>query len=340
MLGALALKWRWRARRQAAGKPADKPNLVTGANVQVCWEKFCRYWDVEPRLVPVEGDRLHLTGEEAVKLLRREHHRRGGGARDRRSTAATNRSRRSPPPWIGWSTTPGSTSPCTSTRHPAASWRRSSSPSWNGTSGFPGSSRSTPQATSTGWSTPASGGRSGAAPRLCPEELIFDVNYLGGHMPTFSLNFSRPGSEVVAQYYMFTSLGFEGYRRVQQRVFRHRPVPGRPASPASARTRLISDGSQLPVFSFALKPEVTKYTVFDVSDRLRERGWLVPAYTYPREPGGPGGAAHRGAVRHELRHGRPPARRPAPAHRRPGIARPAAAATAPPAGTRRSPTET
>ncbi len=67
MLGAMALKWRWRERRRAAGLPTDRPNLVTGANVQVCWEKFCRYWDVEPRLVPLEGNRLHLTAEEAVK---------------------------------------------------------------------------------------------------------------------------------------------------------------------------------------------------------------------------------------------------------------------------------
>src|ERR1700727_3935721 len=67
MLGALALKWRWRERQRAAGRPTDHPNLVIGANVQVCWEKFCRYWDVEPRLVPLEGDRLHLTGEVAVK---------------------------------------------------------------------------------------------------------------------------------------------------------------------------------------------------------------------------------------------------------------------------------
>src|SRR6185437_8016213 len=66
MLGALALKWRWRERMRAAGKPTDRPNLVTGANVQVCWEKFCRYWDVEPRLVPLEGDNLHLTPEAAI----------------------------------------------------------------------------------------------------------------------------------------------------------------------------------------------------------------------------------------------------------------------------------
>ena len=97
MLGGMALKWRWRARQQAAGKPTDKPNMVMGANVQVCWEKFCRYWDVEPRLVPMEGDRYHLDAAEAVAALRREHHRRGRRCSGRRSTAATSRSPRSAP---------------------------------------------------------------------------------------------------------------------------------------------------------------------------------------------------------------------------------------------------
>ncbi len=68
MLGGLALKRRWQKRRAAEGKPADRPNLVMGINVQVCWEKFANYWDVEMRLVPMEGDRFHLSAEEAVKL--------------------------------------------------------------------------------------------------------------------------------------------------------------------------------------------------------------------------------------------------------------------------------
>src|SRR6201984_475230 len=68
MLGGMALLWRWRARRRAAGKDTARPNLVMGSNVQVCWEKFCRYWDVEPRLVPMEGDRLHLGAEGAGAL--------------------------------------------------------------------------------------------------------------------------------------------------------------------------------------------------------------------------------------------------------------------------------
>src|SRR5277367_3122036 len=66
MLGGMALLWRWRARRRAAGLDAAKPNLVMGSNVQVCWEKFCRYWDVEPKYVPVEAGRYHLGAAEAA----------------------------------------------------------------------------------------------------------------------------------------------------------------------------------------------------------------------------------------------------------------------------------
>src|SRR6202012_235078 len=68
MLAGMALKWRWRDRMQKAGKATDKPNLVMGSNVQVCWEKFCRYWEVEPRMAPMEGDRYHLGAEQAVAL--------------------------------------------------------------------------------------------------------------------------------------------------------------------------------------------------------------------------------------------------------------------------------
>jgi glutamate decarboxylase len=117
-------------------------------------------------------------------------------------------------------------------------------------------------------------------PAALPRDLVFDVNYLGGHMPTFSLNFSRPGSEVIAQYFMFTSLGHEGYRKVIQRcqdVARHISSGVAEMGPYE----LLSDGSELPVFAFTLKDSVKNYTVFDVSDRLRMRGWLVPAYTFP-----------------------------------------------------------
>ena len=100
-------------------------------------------------------------------------------------------------------------------------------------------------------------------------------------MPTFALNFSRPGAQVVAQYYNFLRLGFEGYRRVQQAAATSPPrLSGadRRARPVRAALRR---GDELPVFAFRLRDDVTNYTVYDVSDALRERGWQVPAYTFP-----------------------------------------------------------
>jgi glutamate decarboxylase len=113
-----------------------------------------------------------------------------------------------------------------------------------------------------------------------PEDLVFHVNYLGGDMPTFALNFSRPGAQVVAQYFTFLRLGFDGYRRVQQYC---RDV----ATSLSARVaemgpfRTLTRGDQLPVFAFTVNSDVAGYSVFDVSAHLREAGWLVPAYTFP-----------------------------------------------------------
>jgi glutamate decarboxylase len=279
MLCALALKWRWRKKRAAAGLPTDRPNLVTGANVQVCWEKFCRYWDVEPRLVPVEGDRLHLTAEKAVEYC--DENTIGvaavlgstfdGSYEPVREIAAAldalEADRGLDVPLHVDAASGGFVAPFV---QPDLEWDfrvpRVASINASGHKYglvYPG----------VGWAV----WRDADA---LPEELIFDVNYLGGHMPTFTLNFSRPGSEVVAQYFMFTSLGFEGYRQVQQQsssIAQYLAAGVAGMGPY----KLVSDGSDLPVFSFAIDPAVTRYTVFDVSDRLRERGWLVPAYTYP-----------------------------------------------------------
>jgi glutamate decarboxylase len=113
-----------------------------------------------------------------------------------------------------------------------------------------------------------------------PEDLVFKVNYLGGEMPTFALNFSRSGANVAAQYYNFLRLGFEGYRQVQQAcqdVALH--LSGEIAK--MGPFELLSDGSELPVFAFRIADQSAGFSVFDLSERLRTRGWLVPAYTFP-----------------------------------------------------------
>ena len=113
-----------------------------------------------------------------------------------------------------------------------------------------------------------------------PDDLIFWVNYLGDEMPTFALNFSRPGSQVVAQYYNFLRLGFEGYRKVQGYA---RSVATRLSAEIAelGPFRLLTTGDKLPVFAFTLADGVEGFSVFDVSGALRERGWQVPAYTFP-----------------------------------------------------------
>jgi glutamate decarboxylase len=280
MLGGLALKWRWRQRMKAAGKPTDRPNLVTGINVQVCWEKFCRYWDVEPRLVPMEGDRLHLGAEEAAALC------------DENTIGVVT---------VLGSTFDGSYEPvkeiCLTLDRLAARGGPDVPVHVDGASGGFIAPFVQPDLE---WdfrldrvqSINASGHKYGLVypgvgwaiwreKEALPQDLVFDVNYLGGSMPTFALNFSRPGSEVIAQYFMFVALGHAGYRSVQRgssAVAQHIARGIEEIGPY----RLLTDGSDLPVFAFTLKPEVTNYTVFDVSGRLREQGWLVPAYTFPK----------------------------------------------------------
>jgi glutamate decarboxylase len=279
MLGGLALKWRWRERMKAAGKPTDRPNLVLGINVQVCWDKFCRYWDVEPRLVPMEGDRFHLNAEEAVAHC------------DENTIGVVA---------ILGSTFDGSYEPvgeiCAALDALAAGGGPDVPVHVDAASGGFVAPFVQPELV---WdfalprvqSINASGHKYGLVypgvgwaiwrdAEALPRDLVFEVNYLGGKMPTFALNFSRPGSEVLAQYFMFLSLGKEGFGHVQRgssRVAQHIAQEIAKLGPY----RLLTDGSELPVVAFALAPEVTNYTVFDVSARLREFGWLVPAYTFP-----------------------------------------------------------
>jgi glutamate decarboxylase len=279
MLGGLALKRRWRNQRLADGKPADRPNLVMGTNVQVCWEKFANYWDVEMRLVPMEGDRYHLSAEEAVAHC------------DENTIGVVA---------ILGSTFDGSYEPVADICAALDAFEHTSGIDVpvhvDGASGGFVAPFLDPELS---WdfrlprvaSINASGHKYGLVypgvgwivwrdADALPDELIFRVNYLGDTMPTFALNFSRPGAQVAAQYYNFLRLGFEGYRRVHQYA---RDV----ATGLAARLEelgpfeLLTRGDELPVFAVALKPEVENYTVFDVSLALRERGWQVPAYTFP-----------------------------------------------------------
>ncbi|MDQ2885639.1 MAG: glutamate decarboxylase [Chloroflexota bacterium] len=279
MLGGLALKWRWRERMKAAGKPTDRPNLVMGINVQVCWEKFCRYWDVEPRFVPMEGERYHLSAEEAVKLC--DENTIGvvaimgstfDGSYEPVSEIATaldqlQQQKGLDIPIHVDAASGGFVAPFL---QPHLEWdfRIARVKSINASGHkyglvYPG----------VGWIVWRDKDE-------LSDDLVFRVNYLGGEMPTFTLNFSRPGNQIIAQYYNFLRLGRTGYTRIQkgcQDVALHLSSHIAEMGPFW----LISRGDELPVFAFALK-EQTNFNVFDLSERLRDRGWLVPAYTFPQ----------------------------------------------------------
>jgi glutamate decarboxylase len=280
MLGGMALKWKWRERRRAAGLPVDRPNLVTGP-VQICWHKFCRYWDVELREVPMEGDRLILTADEIAKYC------------DENT--------------IGVVPTLGVTYTCQyePVKAIAAALDRLQAET----------GLDIPihvDAASGGFLAPfiepnlewdfrlprvksinTSGHKFGLAPlgvgwaiwrerADLPEDLIFDVNYLGGHMPTFALNFSRPGGEIVCQYYNFLRLGKDGYRKVHEACYETAQFLAREIGKL-APFELIYDGhGGLPGAAWTLRSDANVgFTLYDLADRLRTTGWLVPAYSMP-----------------------------------------------------------
>lgn len=214
MLGGMALKWRWKARRKALGLPTDKPNIVMGANVQVVWEKFALLGG-RAALCPARSGTAASTAEEAVQILRREHDRgrRDLGLHVRQVVQAV-----------------AEIAKALDDLHEAKGWdipgpRRRRLWWLRGTihrrrSGWTSIPRVRPAIRSSkdwyGLVYPGVGWVMWREPADLPEDLVFNVNYLGGNMPTFALNFSRPGSQIVAQYYNFIRLGFMGYKAIQQ----------------------------------------------------------------------------------------------------------------------------
>jgi glutamate decarboxylase len=280
MLGGMALLWKWRERQKAAGKPYDRPNLVTGP-VQICWHKFTRYWGVEHREIPMEGDRLLMTPEEAVKRV------------DENTIGVV--------PTLGVTFT-GQYEPVQAVSEGLDRLQADTGLDVaihvDGASGGFLAPFVDPDLV---WdfrlprvkSVNASGHKFGLAPlgvgwviwrdkADLPDDLVFRVNYLGGDMPTFALNFSRPGGQIATQYYNFLRLGREGYRRVHEASY----ATAQYLADEIARLgpfEIIYDGrGGIPALAWKLVEGVDHgFTLFDLADRLRARGWQVPAYTLP-----------------------------------------------------------
>ncbi len=279
MLGGLALKWRWRQRFGNSWKNRT-PNLVMGSNVQVVWEKFCRYFDVEPRYLPMEQGRYVITPEQVVDAV------------DENTIGAVA---------ILGTTYTGELEPvaeiCAALDNLAAGGGVDVPVHVDAASGgfvvpflhpdltwdfrLPRVVSINVSGHKYGLTYPGIGFVVWRSREHLPEDLVFRVNYLGGDMPTFTLNFSRPGNQVVGQYYNFLRLGRDGYTQVMQSLSETAQWLSRRLA-ATGRFEVISDGSAIPVVAARLTGD-PGYTEFGISHELRTFGWQVPAYTMPED---------------------------------------------------------
>jgi glutamate decarboxylase len=280
MLAGMAAKWRWRARRMAEGKPADRPNMVCGP-VQVVWHKFARYWDIEMREVPMSPGHYDM---DPASMLERV---------DENTIMVV--------PTFGVTYT-GSYEPVEALAKALDQLQADTGLDVDihvdGASGAFLAPFCAPQVLfdfrlPRVKSISTSGHKFGLAPlgvgwviwrdlAELPEELIFHVNYLGGDMPVFQINFSRPAGQVVAQYYDFLRLGFQGYKRIHDACY---DVGAYLASEivTLGPFELLCDSraaTGIPTVTWRISEgQDPGFTLFDLADRMRERGWQVPAYT-------------------------------------------------------------
>jgi glutamate decarboxylase len=282
MLGGLAFKRRWQNARKAQGSPTDKPNLVMSSAVQVVWEKFCNYWDVEPRYVPVSLENPGMTAETVLPYI--DENTIGvvvimgvtytGLYEPVKDIAAAlddlqARTGLDVPIHVDGA----SGAMIAPFLQPELEWdfRIERVHSIN-TSGH-----------KYGLVYPGLGWVIWRKPEYLPEDLIFRVSYLGGNMPTLALNFSRPGAQVLLQYYNFLRLGRSGYYRVQKSC---QDVAVRISSAIAKYPifELLTDGTDIPVFAWRLRPDAdTKWDLSDLSERMLHHGWQVPSYPMPAD---------------------------------------------------------
>jgi glutamate decarboxylase len=279
MLGGLAHKWNWREAREKAGKDTSKPNMVTGGNVQIVWKKFLRYFDVEPRIVPLKPGNYRLTAEHLDKYV------------DENTICVVA---------IAGSTFTGEDDNIQEIHDWLDEYERKTGISIpmhiDGASGgfvnpflYPDYAWDfrLPRVQSIN----ASGHKFGLVPpglgwvvfrdrKVFNEKLVFYVNYLGGEAPTATLNFSRSSAQILAQYYLLLRLGREGFTRVMRTTMDHAEYL-RERLANSGKFQLMGEKPRIPVVALTLDKSITRYNEFDISNKLREHGWVLSAYSMP-----------------------------------------------------------
>ncbi len=279
MLGGMAAKWRWRAKREAEGKPTDKPNMVCGP-VQVVWHKFAKYWDVEMREIPMSPGKYCMDVEQMLAQV------------DENTIMVV--------PTFGVTYT-GAYEPVLELAEALDKLAEDTGLDIDiHVDGASGAFLAPFCAPDIIWdfriprvkSISTSGHKFGLAPlgvgwvlwrdqADLPDDLIFHVTYLGGDMPVFQINFSRPAGQVVAQYYNFIRLGRSGYRGIHTACYDTAKFLAEEIVKLGPFD-ILCDGNPLtgiPSVAWRItEGEDPGYTLYDVADRLRVQGWQVPAY--------------------------------------------------------------
>ncbi|EAQ84052.1 glutamate decarboxylase [Chaetomium globosum CBS 148.51] len=275
MLGVLAMKKRWKNKRVAEGKPTDRPNIVMSSAVQVCWEKATRYFEIEEKLVYCTADRYVIDPEETVNLV--DENTIGiccilgttytGEYEDVKAVNDLLNERGLDTPIHVDAASGGFVAPFVV---PDLEWdfRLNHVVSIN-VSGhkyglvYPG----------VGWVVWRSA-------EFLPQELVFNINYLGADQASFTLNFSKGASQVIGQYYQLIRLGKHGYRAIMSNLTRTANYLSDSLEALGFVIMSKKSGEGLPLVAFRLPPqEGRNYDEFSLGHALRSRGWVVPAYT-------------------------------------------------------------
>ena len=284
MLGGVAAWLRWRERRKAQGKPYDKPNLVMSSAYQVVWEKFCQLWQIEMRTVPITRDHITLNIDEAISMC------------DENTICIV------PIAGVTWTGLNDDIEALDKaldryneiTGHDIPIHVDAASGGFILPFLFP--KKKWDFRLKWVYSISTSGHKYGLVypglgwvvwkdKKYLPEQMSFSVNYLGASIAQVGLNFSRPAAQILAQYYNFLHLGFEGYKEIHSNSmtiaeYCHQQIGKMPCF------RNYSQTLENPLFIWSLDPEyekTAKWTLFDLQDKLMQSGWMVPAYTMPKD---------------------------------------------------------
>lgn len=279
MLAGLAHKWNWRQKREQEGKDATRPNMVTGGNVQIVWKKFLRYFDVEPRIVPLKPGNYRLTADDLEKYV--DENTIAVVAIAGQTFTGEDDDIQGIHDWLdAYEAKTGISIPMHIDGASGGFVNPFLYPDYRWDFRLPRVLSINASGHKYGLTPPGLGWVVFRERKVFNEDLVFYVNYLGGEMPTATLNFSRNAFQIAVQYYQFLRLGFDGYQRIMRHTLDN-AIALREALVESGYFNVMNEQQRIPVVAVTLDQRVTKFNEFDVSNKVREKGWVLSAYSMP-----------------------------------------------------------